>query len=90
MRVTAITASMIDVEFCWLVDANAIEGKDYDINRLTQFWEITDEQDGQLCENNFRGIETNDYRSGRRPGNKFCRVVCGGDEEGIRSRIIFL
>jgi glycine betaine catabolism A len=64
MRVTAVTASSTDVEFCWLVDANAIEGKDYDVNRLTQFWEITGEQDGQLCENNFRGIETNGYRPG--------------------------
>jgi Rieske 2Fe-2S family protein len=64
MRVTAVTASTTDVEFCWLVDAKAVEGKDYDLNRLTQFWEITGEQDGQLCENNFRGIETNGYRPG--------------------------
>jgi phenylpropionate dioxygenase-like ring-hydroxylating dioxygenase large terminal subunit len=64
MRVTAVTPSATDVEFCWLVDANAIEGKDYDLERLTEFWEITGEQDGQLCENNFRGIETNGYRPG--------------------------
>jgi phenylpropionate dioxygenase-like ring-hydroxylating dioxygenase large terminal subunit len=64
MRVTAVTPSTTDVEFCWLVDANAIEGKDYDLKRLTEFWEITGEQDGQLCENNFRGIETNGYRPG--------------------------
>ncbi len=64
MRVTAVTASTTDVEFCWLVDADAVEGKDYDVNRLTQFWEITGDQDGQLCENNFRGIETNGYRPG--------------------------
>jgi phenylpropionate dioxygenase-like ring-hydroxylating dioxygenase large terminal subunit len=64
MRVTAVTAATTDVEFCWLVDTHAIEGKDYDVNRLTQFWEITGEQDGQLCENNFRGIETNGYRPG--------------------------
>jgi phenylpropionate dioxygenase-like ring-hydroxylating dioxygenase large terminal subunit len=64
MRVTAVTPSATDVEFCWLVDVNAIEGKDYDLKRLTEFWEITGEQDGQLCENNFRGIETNGYRPG--------------------------
>jgi phenylpropionate dioxygenase-like ring-hydroxylating dioxygenase large terminal subunit len=64
MRVTAVTPSATDVEFCWLVDAHAIEGKDYDVKRLTEFWEITGEQDGQLCENNFKGIETNGYRPG--------------------------
>jgi phenylpropionate dioxygenase-like ring-hydroxylating dioxygenase large terminal subunit len=64
MRVTAVNASTTDVEFCWLVDKDAVEGKDYELNRLTEFWEITGEQDGQLCENNFRGIETNGYRPG--------------------------
>ncbi len=64
MRVTGITAATTDVEFCWLVDKDAVEGKDYDLQRLTEFWEITGEQDGQLCENNFRGIETNGYRPG--------------------------
>jgi phenylpropionate dioxygenase-like ring-hydroxylating dioxygenase large terminal subunit len=64
MRVTAVTPSTTAVEFCWLVDNNAVEGKDYDVKRLTEFWEITGEQDGQLCENNFRGIETNGYRPG--------------------------
>jgi phenylpropionate dioxygenase-like ring-hydroxylating dioxygenase large terminal subunit len=64
MRVTGVDPSATDVEFCWLVDKNAVEGKDYDLKRLTEFWEITGEQDGQLCENNFRGIETNGYRPG--------------------------
>jgi phenylpropionate dioxygenase-like ring-hydroxylating dioxygenase large terminal subunit len=64
MRVTAVNAFTTDVEFCWLVDKDAVEGKDYDLQRLTEFWEITGEQDGKLCENNFRGIETNGYRPG--------------------------
>jgi phenylpropionate dioxygenase-like ring-hydroxylating dioxygenase large terminal subunit len=64
MRVTGVNPSATDVEFCWLVDKNAAEGKDYDLKRLTEFWEITGEQDGQLCENNFKGIETHGYRPG--------------------------
>ena len=64
MRVTPVNASTTDVEFCWLVDKNAEEGKDYSLERLTQFWEVTGDQDGQLCENNFRGIETHGYRPG--------------------------
>jgi phenylpropionate dioxygenase-like ring-hydroxylating dioxygenase large terminal subunit len=64
MKVTAVDAATTNVEFCWLVDKDAVEGKDYDLNRLTEFWEITGEQDGQLCENNFKGIETKGYRPG--------------------------
>ncbi|MFT3682216.1 MAG: aromatic ring-hydroxylating dioxygenase subunit alpha [Ferruginibacter sp.] len=64
MRVTAVDPSTTDVEFCWLVDKDAVEGKDYTLEHLTAFWEITGEQDGQLCENNFRGIETAGYRPG--------------------------
>ncbi|MBL7740920.1 MAG: aromatic ring-hydroxylating dioxygenase subunit alpha [Chitinophagaceae bacterium] len=64
MRVTPVSASVTDVEFCWLVDEKAIEGKDYTIERLTEFWEITGEQDGKLCENNFKGILSSAYRPG--------------------------
>jgi phenylpropionate dioxygenase-like ring-hydroxylating dioxygenase large terminal subunit len=64
MRVTAVNPSTTAVEFCWLVDKDAIEGKDYTTERLTEFWEITGEQDGKLCENNFRGIETHGYKPG--------------------------
>lgn len=64
MKVTAVSPSTTNVEFCWLVDKNAIEGKDYTSKRVTEFWEITGEQDGQLCENNFRGIETHGYKPG--------------------------
>ena len=44
-------------EYC-----SAVIGANLREDRLTQFWEITGEQDGQLCENNFRGIETIGYR----------------------------
>jgi len=64
MRVTPVNASITDVEFCWLVDANAVEGKDYTLDRLTQFWEITGDQDGKLCENNYKGIQSNAYQPG--------------------------
>jgi phenylpropionate dioxygenase-like ring-hydroxylating dioxygenase large terminal subunit len=64
MRVTAVDAATTDVEFCWLVDKNAVEGKDYILSRVTEFWEITGAQDGTLCENNFRGIQTKGYRPG--------------------------
>ncbi|HET6993666.1 MAG TPA: aromatic ring-hydroxylating dioxygenase subunit alpha [Chitinophagaceae bacterium] len=64
MRVTPVNAATTDVEFCWMVDAKAVEGKDYTVERLTEFWEITGEQDGKLCENNFRGIQSSAYQPG--------------------------
>ena len=64
MRITPINASTTDVEFCWLVDGKAEEGKDFQMEHLTAFWEITGDQDGQLCENNFKGIESNAYQPG--------------------------
>lgn len=64
MRVTPVTPALTHVEFCWLVDGEAKEGVDYDLDRLTAFWEITGDQDSRLCENNFRGIETSGYRPG--------------------------
>ncbi|MFZ1527811.1 MAG: aromatic ring-hydroxylating dioxygenase subunit alpha [Ferruginibacter sp.] len=64
MRVTPVDTSTTDVEFCWLVDKNATEGKDYDLQHLTEFWQVTGEQDGILCENNFKGIQGSAYRPG--------------------------
>ncbi|MFM1794768.1 MAG: hypothetical protein RL642_1153, partial [Bacteroidota bacterium] len=64
MRITPIDAATTDVEFCWLVDGKAEEGKDYDLKHLTDFWEITGAQDGELCENNFKGIQSSAYQPG--------------------------
>ena len=64
MRLTAISPSETIIDLSWLVDGSAVEGHDYDVTRLVEFWKITGEQDWQLCENNFRGIESSSYRPG--------------------------
>lgn len=64
MRVTAVSASKTIIDLTWLVDSKAVEGKDYEVERLTEFWKITGEQDWALCENNFRGIESSHYKPG--------------------------
>jgi phenylpropionate dioxygenase-like ring-hydroxylating dioxygenase large terminal subunit len=64
MRVTPVNAETTAVQFCWLVDSNAVKGEDYTLEHLTQFWEITGDQDGKLCENNFKGIQSNAYSPG--------------------------
>lgn len=64
MRLTATSASTTELDLTWLVDAKAQEGIDYTIDRLIEFWKITGEQDWELCENNFKGIESSRYQPG--------------------------
>ena len=64
MRLTAVSPSLTHIDLAWLVDKNAKEGIDYTIERLTDFWRITGEQDWELCENNFKGIESSKYVPG--------------------------
>ncbi|HEX6227084.1 MAG TPA: aromatic ring-hydroxylating dioxygenase subunit alpha [Chryseolinea sp.] len=64
MRLTPTSPSSTIVDLTWLVDSNAVEGIDYTIERLTDFWRVTGEQDWALCENNFRGVESSHYQPG--------------------------
>jgi phenylpropionate dioxygenase-like ring-hydroxylating dioxygenase large terminal subunit len=64
MRVTPVSPSKTIIDLTWLVDENAVEGKDYQLDRLIEFWKITGEQDWALCENNFKGIESSHYQPG--------------------------
>jgi len=42
----------------WLVSAEAVEGVDYTIPRLTELWDKTNLQDRALAENNQRGVRS--------------------------------
>lgn len=64
MRLTAVSPSQTIIDLAWLVDKDAREGEDYTVDRLTDFWRITGEQDWQLCENNFKGVESGHYQPG--------------------------
>ncbi|MEP7108991.1 MAG: aromatic ring-hydroxylating dioxygenase subunit alpha [Ferruginibacter sp.] len=64
MRLTAVSPSQTTIDLTWLVDNNAVEGVDYTIDRLVEFWKITGEQDWELCQNNYRGIESSHYQPG--------------------------
>jgi Rieske 2Fe-2S family protein len=48
----------------WLVDARAVEGRDYDLARVTPFWQLTSEQDWEICERQQRGVESSAYEPG--------------------------
>lgn len=64
MRLTPLGAGETRIDLAWLVDQEAVEGQDYDLQHLTDFWRITGEQDWKLCEDNFNGIRSSHYRPG--------------------------
>jgi Rieske 2Fe-2S family protein len=48
----------------WLVDRDAVEGKDYELRELLPFWQLTSEQDWRLCEDQQRGVNSSAYTPG--------------------------
>ena len=48
----------------WLVHENAVEGRDYQLDKLMPFWQLTSEQDWAICERQQRGVESRAYEPG--------------------------
>ena len=48
----------------WLVNKDAVEGVDYDLDRLTHLWNATNLQDRDLVETNQRGVNSPGYTPG--------------------------
>jgi glycine betaine catabolism A len=48
----------------WLVDQKAVEGRDYDLAKLMPFWQLTSEQDWEICERQQRGVNSRAYLPG--------------------------
>ncbi len=48
----------------WLVHRDAVEGVDYDVDRLVHVWNETNLQDRDLAENNQRGVNSTGYTPG--------------------------
>ena len=59
------TAANETVVTCkWLVHEGAVEGVDYDVERLTALWNVTNLQDRDFVENNQRGVNSVGYTPG--------------------------
>ena len=48
----------------WLVEKDAVEGRDYDLAKLLPFWQLTSEQDWEICERQQRGVNSSAYTPG--------------------------
>jgi glycine betaine monooxygenase A len=63
-RLLPVGPQLTSVRVWWLVDANAVEGKDYDMAELVPFWQLTSEQDWEICERQQRGVNSSAYSPG--------------------------
>ena len=63
-RVTPLTATTTEVTTKWLVHKDAVEGRDYDLKRLTEVWVATNDEDRRVVEDNQRGINSPAYEPG--------------------------
>ena len=61
MPLTAMTCAM---ELIWLVRGEAVEGVDYDKDRLTWLWRITSDADKRITEDNQAGVKSRFYEPG--------------------------
>lgn len=51
-------------EVYWLVHGDAVEGQDYDIEKLTWLWDLTLLADQKIIEDNWRGVQSKYYQPG--------------------------
>ncbi|WP_172298193.1 aromatic ring-hydroxylating dioxygenase subunit alpha [Pseudoruegeria sp. HB172150] len=63
-RVTPVTPTTTEVRTTWLVHKDAVEGRDYDLKRLTEVWIATNDEDRRVVEDNQRGINSPAYEPG--------------------------
>jgi Rieske 2Fe-2S family protein len=64
MRLAPISPQVTRADMEWLVTQDAVEGRDYEVSRVTEFWRLTAEQDWKLCEDNQAGINSGRYQPG--------------------------
>jgi phenylpropionate dioxygenase-like ring-hydroxylating dioxygenase large terminal subunit len=64
-RLTPISATETQVRVMWFVDRDAEEGRDYTLDRLLPIWQLTSEQDWDICRWNQQGVSSSRYVPGR-------------------------
>lgn len=58
------TAETCEMELIWLVRGDAVEGKDYDLDRLTWLWKVTTDEDKKIIEHTARGVRSHYFAPG--------------------------
>ena len=63
-RLLPLGPQLTGIRVWWLVDKDAVEGRDYDLLKLMPFWQLTSEQDWEICERQQRGVNSSAYIPG--------------------------
>ena len=63
-RVMPAGIDRTQVRVTWLVDENAVAGRDYRLDEIVPFWQLTSEQDWELCELAQKGVSSSHYVPG--------------------------
>lgn len=63
-RVTPKGPTETEVTTKWLVHRDAVEGRDYDLQRLTEVWVATNDEDRRVVQDNQQGVNSPAYRAG--------------------------
>jgi Rieske 2Fe-2S family protein len=60
-RVLPLSPTTTQVTTKWLVHKDAVEGRDYDLKRLTEVWLATNDEDRRVCQENQIGVNSPVY-----------------------------
>jgi Rieske 2Fe-2S family protein len=63
-RITPVGAAECHIRVMWLVHKDAVEGRDYTLDRLLPVWQKTSEQDWRICEDQQIGVSSSRYVPG--------------------------
>jgi phenylpropionate dioxygenase-like ring-hydroxylating dioxygenase large terminal subunit len=63
-RFTPLAPRLTEVEMIWLVNPTAVEGRDYQLDRLTWLWRVTTDQDAKIVDDNQAGVNSLAYQPG--------------------------
>ena len=58
------TSGTCEMELIWLVRGDAVEGQDYDLEKLTWLWKVTTEEDKKIIEHTARGVRSHYFVPG--------------------------
>lgn len=72
-HVVAYVFTPVDIDHCqcqiyWLVRGDAVEGRDYDVDKLMWLWDVTTYADEKIIVNNWKGVKSRYYQPGRFSG----------------------
>lgn len=63
-RYTPIDTLKTELVVSWIVHKDAVEGQDYDVEKISAVWAITLDEDKTITQNNQKGIQSTAYQPG--------------------------